>query len=38
VTLNCGGAQCPDAYLFPSDDTKTHACNGNSNYQVTFCP
>ncbi|KAJ1266575.1 hypothetical protein BS78_08G162600 [Paspalum vaginatum] len=38
VALNCGGPQCPDAYLFPSDNTKTHACNGNSNYQVTFCP
>jgi hypothetical protein len=38
VTLNCGGSSCPDAYLFPADNTKTHACNGNSNYQVTFCP
>ncbi|CAD6269428.1 unnamed protein product [Miscanthus lutarioriparius] len=38
VTLNCGSSSCPDAYLFPNDNTKTHACNGNSNYQVTFCP
>ncbi|CAD6269423.1 unnamed protein product [Miscanthus lutarioriparius] len=38
VTLNCGGSSCPDAYLFPADNTKTHACSGNSNYQVTFCP
>ncbi|CAD6266734.1 unnamed protein product [Miscanthus lutarioriparius] len=38
VTLNCGGSSCPDAYLFPADNTKTHACSGSSNYQVTFCP
>jgi hypothetical protein len=38
VTLNCGSSSCPDAYLFPNDNTKTHACSGNSNYQVTFCP
>ncbi|KAL6847434.1 hypothetical protein ACP4OV_023287 [Aristida adscensionis] len=38
VSLRCDGPQCPDAYLFPKDDTKTHACNGNSNYQITFCP
>jgi len=38
VNLHCGGAGCPDAYLFPNDDTKTHACSANSNYQVTFCP
>ncbi|KAF8763024.1 hypothetical protein HU200_008873 [Digitaria exilis] len=37
VNLHCGGPGCPDAYLFPTDDTKTHACSGNSNYQVTFC-
>ncbi|KAL6638389.1 hypothetical protein ACP70R_023884 [Stipagrostis hirtigluma subsp. patula] len=38
VSLQCGGAQCPDAYLFPKDDKKNHPCNSNSNYQVTFCP
>ncbi|CAL4890740.1 unnamed protein product [Urochloa decumbens] len=38
VGLVCRSSSCPDAYLFPSDNTKTHACSGNSNYQVTFCP
>ncbi|CAL4933164.1 unnamed protein product [Urochloa decumbens] len=37
VNLHCPGAGCPDAYLYPTDDTKTHACASNSNYQVTFC-
>jgi hypothetical protein len=37
VGLVCRSSSCPDAYLFP-DNTKTHACNGNSNYHVTFCP
>ncbi|CAL4904851.1 unnamed protein product [Urochloa decumbens] len=37
VNLHCPAAGCPDAYLFPTDDTKTHACSSNSNYQVTFC-
>ncbi|CAL4941590.1 unnamed protein product [Urochloa decumbens] len=36
VNLHCPGAGCPDAYLYPTDDTKTHACASNSNYQVTF--
>jgi hypothetical protein len=36
--LQCRGSGCPDGYLFPTDDSKTHACEGNSNYQVTFCP
>ncbi|KAF6999419.1 hypothetical protein CFC21_015452 [Triticum aestivum] len=37
--LVCQADKCPDAYLFPTDDTKNHACNGNNNsYQVTFCP
>ena len=38
VGLVCRSSSCPDAYLFPNDNTKTHACSGNSNYQVTFCP
>uniref|UniRef100_A0A0D9Y1P6 Thaumatin-like protein n=1 Tax=Leersia perrieri TaxID=77586 RepID=A0A0D9Y1P6_9ORYZ len=38
VTVTCRADKCPDAYLFPTDDKKTHACNGNSNYQVVFCP
>ncbi|CAN6357197.1 unnamed protein product [Urochloa humidicola] len=37
VNLHCPVAGCSDAYLFPTDDTKTHACSSNSNYQVTFC-
>ncbi|GJN35584.1 hypothetical protein PR202_gb24375 [Eleusine coracana subsp. coracana] len=37
--LVCRADRCPDAYLFPSDNSKNHACNGNNNgYQVTFCP
>jgi hypothetical protein len=38
VGLTCRDSRCPDAYLFPSDNSKTHACRGNSNYQVVFCP
>jgi hypothetical protein len=34
----CTGSQCPQAYLFPADNSKLHHCPGNSNYQVTFCP
>jgi hypothetical protein len=37
VNLHCPASGCTDAYLYPKDDTKTHACNTNSNYQVTFC-
>ncbi|EAY83988.1 hypothetical protein OsI_39214 [Oryza sativa Indica Group] len=38
VTVTCRDSRCPDAYLFREDNTKTHACGGNSNYQVVFCP
>nr|TKW29773.1 hypothetical protein SEVIR_3G417700v2 [Setaria viridis] len=34
----CTSSRCPQAYLFPEDNSKVHACAGNSNYQVTFCP
>ncbi|CAL4897496.1 unnamed protein product [Urochloa decumbens] len=34
----CTSSMCPQAYLFPEDNSKVHACAGNSNYQVTFCP
>ncbi|XP_066356689.1 pathogenesis-related protein 1A/1B-like [Miscanthus floridulus] len=34
----CTYPKCPGAYQNSSDNSKTHACNGNSNYQVTFCP
>ncbi|CAD6266723.1 unnamed protein product [Miscanthus lutarioriparius] len=37
VGLVCRDSSCPDAYHQPND-MKTHACGGNSNYQVTFCP
>ena len=40
--LLCADANCgpPQAYRpgHPHDDTATHACSGNSNYQITFCP
>ncbi|XP_020174573.1 thaumatin-like protein PWIR2 [Aegilops tauschii subsp. strangulata] len=37
--LQCRDPSCPppQAYQHP-DDRATHACNGNSNYQITFCP
>ncbi|KAG8049346.1 hypothetical protein GUJ93_ZPchr0009g1035 [Zizania palustris] len=35
--LVCRDSSCPDAYHQPND-MKTHACSGNSNYQVVFCP
>ncbi|CAN6339113.1 unnamed protein product [Urochloa humidicola] len=35
--LVCRSSSCRDAYLFPNNN-KTHACSGNSNYRVTFCP
>ncbi|XP_066356233.1 thaumatin-like protein [Miscanthus floridulus] len=38
MNLHCGGPRCPDAYLYPEDNKKTHGCRGNSNYKVTFCP
>ncbi|CAN6330017.1 unnamed protein product [Urochloa humidicola] len=34
--LKCREQGCADAVLFPDD--PIHACRGNSNYQVTFCP
>lgn len=34
----CYGNRCPDAYLYPSDNSKVHTCPGNSNYRVIFCP
>jgi len=38
VGLVCTYPKCPDAYQYPTDDTKTHSCSGNSNYKVTSCP
>ncbi|KAI9101481.1 hypothetical protein K1719_023963 [Acacia pycnantha] len=37
-TLRCPADKCPDAYLFPADNTKTHSCPGGTNYRVVFCP
>ncbi|GJN35582.1 hypothetical protein PR202_gb24373 [Eleusine coracana subsp. coracana] len=37
VALRCRDSNCPDAYHQPND-RKTNACNGNSDYQITFCP
>ncbi len=36
--LTCMSDGCPDAYLYPKDDTKTHVCPGGTDFQVTFCP
>ncbi|DAZ97377.1 TPA: hypothetical protein N0F65_003400, partial [Lagenidium giganteum] len=36
--LTCLADGCEDAYLFPKDDTKTHACPMNTDFTVTFCP
>ncbi|KAL6574826.1 hypothetical protein OROMI_012111 [Orobanche minor] len=37
-SLRCTGPQCPDAYLFPSDNTKTKSCPSGTDYRVVFCP
>jgi hypothetical protein len=36
--LTCLFDGCPDAYLFPKDDIKTHNCPDGTNFIVTFCP
>ncbi|GLE06239.1 hypothetical protein PINS_up015481 [Pythium insidiosum] len=37
-TLTCPADYCADAYQFPKDDTKTHACPLETDFVVTFCP
>lgn len=37
-SLTCESAECSDAYLYPSDDTKTHSCPDSTTFVVTFCP
>lgn len=37
-TVTCTSPKCPDAYLFPKDDTKTHGCPTGHTFTVTFCP
>ncbi|KAI9110625.1 hypothetical protein K1719_018491 [Acacia pycnantha] len=36
--LRCYADKCPDAYLYPEDNTKTHSCEGGTDYRVVFCP
>ena len=41
MVLRCEGnsnSQCPDAFMTPTDSTKTHTCPGNTDYEVVFCP
>ncbi|EGZ26765.1 hypothetical protein PHYSODRAFT_553148 [Phytophthora sojae] len=38
ATLTCESEECSDAYLYPSDDTKTHSCPDTLPFTVTFCP
>ncbi|KAJ1406045.1 Thaumatin, conserved site [Sesbania bispinosa] len=38
TSLKCLADKCPDAYLYPTDDTKTHGCPSGTNYRVVFCP
>ncbi|RLN56896.1 hypothetical protein BBP00_00007767 [Phytophthora kernoviae] len=38
ATLTCESSTCSDAYLYPSDDTKTHSCSDTLPFTVTFCP
>lgn len=35
--LICLHNKCPDAYLHPYDDIKTHFCNLNTNFTLTYC-
>jgi hypothetical protein len=37
VSLQCNYNQCPDAYLFPYDDLKTHFCPRGTNFDIIFC-
>ncbi len=35
--LICLHSKCPDAYLHPYDDIKTHYCNLHTNFTLTYC-
>ena len=37
-SLRCSADKCPDAYLYPADNTKNHSCPSGTNYRVVFCP
>jgi hypothetical protein len=36
--LDCLKDYCEDAYLYPTDDLKTHACALETDFELTFCP
>lgn len=38
VTLTCTSQGCPDAYNYPTDDTKTHGTRTGQWFNVVFCP
>ena len=38
VSLISRNAQCPDSYLFPFDNTKTHSFPSGTNYKIVFFP
>ncbi|ETN01032.1 hypothetical protein, variant 1 [Phytophthora nicotianae INRA-310] len=37
-TVTCLQDGCADAYQYPKDDTKTHACSDTTSVVLTFCP
>ncbi|KAG7387560.1 hypothetical protein PHYPSEUDO_013954 [Phytophthora pseudosyringae] len=38
AAVTCESEECSDAYLYPSDDSKTHSCPDTLPFTVTFCP
>ncbi|RUS16757.1 thaumatin [Endogone sp. FLAS-F59071] len=36
--LTCEKPNCPDAYDFSSDNSKTHACKSGGTFTLIFCP
>ena len=36
VSLISRNVQCPDSYLFPFDNTKTHSFHFGTNYKIIF--
>eukprot|EP00644_Phytophthora_capsici_P016157 jgi/Phyca11/115210/e_gw1.28.240.1 len=38
TTVTCLNDGCADAYQYPKDDTKTHACSDSTSVVLTFCP
>jgi len=37
TNLVCASATCPDAYLYSSDDSKTHSVGTGGTYTLYFC-